>query len=80
MSDSVIITAMVLSTVILLSLFFGTMLFLHDRNERDGTYGLDRAKNKAKADLIENETTLKLVASRKEPEYENVLVEHDTRD
>lgn len=64
-------------------MFFGTLIFLatfigynarkvHDNTE-DGTYKLKTARAKAKADLIINDTLLKLSASPvKKEEFEHV--------
>jgi len=75
MSDSVIITAMILISILLLAGGFGFAAFRQEEKQKDGSYGLESAKNKAKADIVANETILKLNASRKDPNYENVNVE-----
>jgi hypothetical protein len=75
MSDLVIVTAMVLGTILILAIGFGFAAFRQDEKQKDGSYGLESAKNKAKADLVANDTILKLNAARKDPEYENVHVE-----
>ena len=79
MSDLVIITAMILSAIVFLATFFGVNAFRDERKTKDGSYGLSAAKNKAKAAIVENETTLKLNAARTEPGYENVHVQKETR-
>lgn len=80
MSDLVIVTAMILGTILTLAFFFGANAFLDERRTKDGSYGLSAAKNKAKADVIANDTLLKLNKSRKDPEYENVHVEREKSD
>jgi len=78
MSDVVIITAMILGTILLLAGGFGFAAFRQDEKQKDGSYGLESARNKAKADIIANDTILKLNAAQEKSGYENVHVQRES--
>lgn len=67
--SSVYIAAMLFGTIILVGGFIAWAIARDNRRSHDGSYGLDQARAKAKARLIENETNLKLNAPPSDPNF-----------
>lgn len=73
----VYITAIICASILFLGFYIIWVIKRQDEKARDGSFGLSQARAKAKADLIANETLLKLKARQDKPGYENVHVEQE---
>lgn len=60
--ESVYITAIIVGGVLGVVLMIGGGILLQDFRRENGVSGLASAKNKAKADVINNDTKLKIAA------------------
>ena len=69
--------AMALGTIVIVGIPIAFYVARDNEKTKDGSYGLNQAKAKAKADIVADNTKRLLIESRKDPNFEDVLVERE---